>query len=166
MITTTLAMMMALQGANEVLAAIDNDNPETWTVEYPRLIQPYVIQYRNCLNAADRRVTGKPDFQEQHLSDIPRCKKVREEAIALSNAEMADAKTRLTEAETDLLFRNIGIIHVARGRDLDQQFTNKIESVAAAQDEYEANRPEGLVIERRPRQPVETNEEGNCRASD
>lgn len=160
MITTTVAMMMALQGANEVLIAIENDDPETWVVEYPRLIRPQVVQYRNCLNAGDRRVTGKPDFQEQHMSDIPRCKKVREEAIATANAEMADAKTRLTPDETNVLFRNIGVIHVARGRDLDQQFTNRIESVAAAQEEYDANRPEGLVIERRPRVPVETSEEG------
>lgn len=170
MILTTLALSMSLplslQGVGETAVAIENDNPETWTVEYPRLIRPFVVEYRTCLNAANRRVTGSADFEAQHRSDIPRCAEERAELIAKSNAEMADAKTRISPQEVDTLFRNIGLIHIERGRDLDDQFRQRMEAAQAARDTYEANRPEGLVIERRPRERAPENTEGSTGAPD
>ena len=44
----TLAPLLALQSAGSAPLAIENDAPETWTLEYPRLIQPYVTDYRRC----------------------------------------------------------------------------------------------------------------------
>ncbi|MEL7219629.1 MAG: hypothetical protein AAGK01_14525, partial [Pseudomonadota bacterium] len=68
MISTALALAMSLplslQGATETAIAIKNDDPETWTVEYPRVIQPQVIAYRNCLGSSNRMVRGKADFEK------------------------------------------------------------------------------------------------------
>lgn len=144
-----LAPLLALQATGEAIVAIKNDNPETWTVEYPRLIQPYVTEYRRCLTVANRRIAGKADFEVQHTGDVTRCAEARAKAIAQSNADLAGAKTTLSPEEVDRLFDNIGKIHVARGRDLDQQFNSRLAGAEAASNSYEAERPKGLVIELR-----------------
>lgn len=144
-----LAPLLTLQASGEAVIAIKNDNPETWTVEYPRLIQPYVADYRRCLTVANRRIAGTADFERQHGADLTRCADVKAKAIAASNADLAGAKTTLSPEAVDTLFDNIGKIHVARGRDLDQQFTSRMAGAAAASDAYEAGRPKGLVIELR-----------------
>ena len=148
-IATLFAPLLALQSANESVVAIKNDNPETWTVEYPRLIQPYVADYRRCLTVANRRIAGTADFERQHAADLVRCAEVKAKAIANSNADLAGAKTTLSPEQVNTLFDNIGTIHVARGRDLDQQFTSRMAGATAASDAYEAGRPKGLVIELR-----------------
>lgn len=144
-----LAPVALLQVAGESAVAIRNDNPETWTVEYPRVIQPQVAAYRRCLAVTDRRIAGKADFESQHAADVARCAASRAQAIGEANDILAGAKTTLSPAEVDRLFDSIGKIHVARGRDLDQQFTARITGTQAASDAYEANRPKGLVIELR-----------------
>ncbi len=146
---TVLAPLLALQASGEAAIAIKNDNPETWTVEYPRLIQPYVAEYRRCLAISDRRIAGKADLEAQHASDVTRCATVRATAIAQSNEVLSGAKTTLSPEAVNTLFDNIGKIHVARGRDLDQQFTSRLAGAAAATEAYEANKPKGLVIELR-----------------
>ena len=146
---TILAPLLALQATGEVPIAIKNDNPETWTVEYPRLIQPYVVEYRRCLTVANRRISGTADLEAQHAADITRCAQVRATSIAQSNADLAGAKTTLSPEQVDTLFENIGKIHVARGRDLDQQFTSRMTGAETASNAYEAERPKGLVIELR-----------------
>jgi hypothetical protein len=144
-----IAPLLALQSAGEAAVAIKNDNPETWTVEYPRLIQPFVQDYRRCLAVTDRRIAGKADFEAQHTGDVARCVKARAAAIAQSNEVLAGAKTTLSPEQVDTLFDNIGKIHVARGRDLDLQFTARLAGAEAATQAYEANKPKGLVIELR-----------------
>lgn len=146
---TLLAPLLALQAVGEAAVAIKNDNPETWTVEYPRLIQPQVADYRRCLVVTDRRIAGKADFEAQHAADLARCGERRAKAIAEANELLASAKTTLSPAQIDELFTNIGRIHVARGRDLDQQFTSRIAGAQAASDAYDAGRAPGLVIELR-----------------
>ena len=149
MIAVLLAPLLALQSAGEAAVAIKNDNPETWSVEYPRLIQAQVIDYRRCLAVTDRRIAGKADFESQHAADLARCAERRAAAIAEANAMLAGAKTAMTPQEVEQLFTNIGKIHVARGRDLDKQFTQRMAGAAAASEAYEAGRPKGLVIELR-----------------
>ncbi|TAD73248.1 MAG: hypothetical protein EAY70_12465 [Sphingomonadales bacterium] len=144
-----LAPLLALQSAGETAVAIRNDNPETWTVEYPRLIQPYVADYRRCLAVTNRRIAGKADFESQHAADVARCAAAQAQAIAESNDVLAGAKTTLSPEEVDRLFDNIGRIHVARGRDLDQQFVSRLAGAEAAGAAYEASKPKGLVIELR-----------------
>jgi len=146
---TLIAPLLALQGTGEAVIAIKNDNPETWTVEYPRLIQPYVAEYRRCLAVTNRKVTGVANFEAQHQADLPRCAEVRAKAIAQSNTDLAGAKTTMSPEEVDRLFDNIGKIHVARGRDLDQQFNSRMAGATAATDTYETGKPKGLVIELR-----------------
>lgn len=148
-IATLIAPALLLQSAGEAAVAIKNDNPETWTVEYPRLIQPFVQDYRRCLAVTDRRIAGKADFEAQHTGDVARCVKARAAAIAQSNEVLAGAKTTLSPEQVDTLFDNIGKIHVARGRDLDLQFTARLAGAEAATEAYEANKPKGLVIELR-----------------
>ncbi len=147
MIAATLALM--LQAAGEAPVAIRNDNPETWSVEYPRLIQSYVADYRRCLAVTNRRIAGKADFESQHAGDVTRCAQARAKAVAQSNEALTGAKTTISPADVDRLFANIGTIHVARGRDLDQQFTSRLAGAAAASDAYDAAKPKGLVIELR-----------------
>ena len=147
MLLTSLAMAMALQSSGETLTAIKNDDPETWVVEYPRLIRPFVVEYRQCLNLSDRRVTGEADFEVQHRADLPRCAEVKEASIEKSNAAMAGSKTRIGAEEVNQLFDNLGSIHVARGRDLDDQFRRRLAAAQAAEQQYEAERPRGLVLE-------------------
>ncbi len=148
-LASLLAPLVALQAAGEAAVAIKNDNPETWTVEYPRLIQPFVQDYRRCLAITDRRISGKADFETQHSGDVTRCAKARATAIAQSNEVLAGAKTTLSPEAVNTLFENIGKIHIARGRDLDQQFTSRLAGAEAATTIYEQNKPKGLVIELR-----------------
>lgn len=148
-LATLLAPVALLQVAGESAVAIRNDNPETWTVEYPRIIQPQVSDYRRCLAITDRRIAGKADFESQHAADLARCTARRTKAIVEANAILAGAKTTLSPEQVDTLFANIGKIHVERGRDLDRQFTLRVAGAQAASDAYEAGRPKGLVIELR-----------------
>jgi hypothetical protein len=143
------APLLTLQSTGEAVVAIKNDNPETWTVEYPRLIQPQVEDYRRCLKVTNRTVTGVADFEAQHRADLPRCAAVRAKAAAEANTMLDGAKTTLSPEQVDTLFDNIGKIHVARGRDLDQQFASRMAGAEAASATYEAERPKGLVIELR-----------------
>jgi hypothetical protein len=144
-----LASLLALQAVGEAAIAIKNDNPETWSVEYPRLIQPFVQDYRRCLKVTNRTVTGVANFEAQHAADLPRCAKVRDKAVADSNAELAGAKTAMSPEEVEQLFTNIGRIHIARGADLDKQFRQRMAGAEAASTAYETTRPKGLVIELR-----------------
>jgi hypothetical protein len=164
-LATLLAPVVLLQTAGEAAIAIKNDNPETWSVEYPRLIQPQVADYRRCLGVTDRRIAGKADFEEQHAADLARCAARRAKAVAEANALLDGAKTTLSPAEVDTLFDNIGKIHVARGRDLDQQFTARMAGGEAANAAYEAGRPKGLVIELRDASVVKARTDASAAAA-
>jgi hypothetical protein len=165
MIAALIAPLLALQSVGEAVVAVKNDNPETWSVEYPRLIQPQVADYRRCLGVTDRRIAGKADFEAQHASDIARCAERRAKAVGESNELLAGARTTLSPAEVEQLFTNIGRIHVARGRDLDQQFTARIAGAAAASDAYEAGRRKGLVIELRDASVVKARTDASAAAA-
>ena len=142
-----LAPALAMQSTGPTVRAIKNDDPETWVVEYPRLIQPYVTEYRRCLTSQHRIIRGIADFEMQAREDVPRCMEVYDEMVATSNAEFADAKTRLTPQDVDQLFENIGLIHIARGRDLDQQFTIRVASSQNPGADYDPKKPVPLVNE-------------------
>lgn len=160
-----LAALLALQSVGEVAVAVKNDNPETWTVEYPRLIQPYVQDYRRCLAVTNRKVTGTANFETQHAADLPRCAERRAKAIADSNAAMVGAQTAISPEEVEQLFTNIGRIHIARGADLDKQFTTRMAGAEAASTNYEATRPKGLVIELRDASVVKARTDASAAAA-
>jgi len=151
MILTSLAFALSvplsLQGVGEAVTAIKNDDPETWTVEYPRIIRPFVVEYRQCLNVSDRRVTGSADFEAQHRTDIPRCVEQRAKSLASAKAEMVGAKSQLSDAQLAAVFDTVGFIHVARGRDLDDQFKQRLAASERAKAQYQKDKPKGLVLE-------------------
>ena len=98
-ITLALAPLIALQSAGTAPVAIENDAPETWTLEYPRIIQPYVEDYRRCLTIRLRRVTGEADFEMQHRDDVAACDTESQEAqgaalAALGGQRESNLKTR------------------------------------------------------------------------
>lgn len=146
-----LASLLALQAAGEAVVAIKNDAPETWTVEYPQRIQPFVQDYRRCLVVTNRRVTGVANFEEQHRADLPRCLKVSETAQAEANRVLAGRgeAAEFTPDDVREVFDHVGRIHIARGADLDFQFRQRLAGAEAASANYEATRPKGLVIELR-----------------
>lgn len=147
MFLASVALIIGLQASGETPVAVVNDNPETWSVEYPRVIRPYVADYRQCLNIANRRIVGAADFEAQHRTDLPRCAKARETAIVESIDAMEDSKTRISDSQVEALFEKIGQIHIARGRDLDSQFRARIVASDAATERYEQTKPKGLVID-------------------
>lgn len=165
MIAALIAPLLALQSVGEAVVAIKNDNPETWTVEYPRLIQPYVQDYRRCLKVTNRTVTGIANFEAQHAADLPRCAERRAKAVADANAALAGAKTAMTPQEVEQLFANIGRIHIARGADLDRQFRQRMAGAEAARDTYETTRPRGLVIELRDASVVKARTDASAAAA-
>lgn len=166
MLAALFVPLLALQTAGETPVAIKNDNPETWSVEYPLLIQPQVAAYRRCLAVTNRRIAGKADFEAQHAGDVTRCAETRTKSIAEANAEMVGAKTTMAPEEVEQLFTNIGRIHVARGRDLDQQFISRLAGAEAAINNYEANRPKGLVIELRDASVVKASTDATAAAAE
>lgn len=142
------APMLALQGVGAAPLAIENDTPESWTVEYPRLIEGYVTEYRRCLTGQMRSITGEADFEMQHRNDVAACEEESEEAQELSNAALAGRSgyADFTPAYVRDIFEHVGRIHIARGADLDNQFTYLQRSAQAAEQEW-TERPKGLVLE-------------------
>ena len=151
LLATAFAPLLSLQAAGESAIAIRNDAPETWVVEYPHLIAPYVQDYRRCLTSSNRIISGKADFELQSRADVVRC----EEASQKAQAEATEVLSSKAQSEEYLVsdiaptFDHIGRIHIARGADLDKQFTMTIQSAERRVDEYERTRPKGLVIELR-----------------
>lgn len=162
-----LASLLALQSAGEAVVAIKNDAPETWTVEYPQRIQPFVQDYRRCLVVTNRTVTGVANFEEQHRADLPRCLKVSETAQAEANRVLAGRgeAAEFTPDDVREVFEHIGRIHIARGADLDFQFRQRLAGAEAASTAYEANRPKGLVIELRDASVVKARTDASAAAA-
>ena len=150
---TSLALLfapiLALQSTGQVPVAIENDDPETWTVEYPRLIQPFVDDYRRCLGNHISQITGEANFEQQNRAAVDACQIEFEVAQQGAN-EILAGRERYADYSAEqvrILFSRISLIHIARGADLDSQFTLFQRSQQAAVQEYQAERPKGLVLE-------------------
>ena len=163
-----LAPLLALQAAGEIPVAIANDAPETWTLEYPRLIQPYVADYRRCLTGQLRRVRGQADFEMQHRGDVTACAEEFEEAqqSALTVLSGRSEYTDYTAADVREVFEHVGRIHIARGADLDNQFTMLQRNASAAIDQYNAEKPLGLVLELRDASVVKARTDATAAAAE
>ncbi|MEL6239393.1 MAG: hypothetical protein AAFQ90_12495 [Pseudomonadota bacterium] len=146
-----LASLAFIPLASQVVVdvVVRNDNPETWVLEYPQRLQPYVSDYRDCLNRANRTTTGEPDFEMWHRSDLSRCEKERAQAVAKSNEVSGRSEEGLSEAEVEELFMKVESIHISRGRDLDDQLRERLAASAATTRKYENVKPKGLVLELR-----------------
>lgn len=148
-LTLILSPLLALQGVGSAPVALKNDAPETWTLEYPRIIQPFIEDYRRCLTGQMRRVTGEANFEDQHRSDVMTCAEESEEAQTAANAILAGRGEYEDYSPSDIaeVFDHIGRIHIARGGDLDNQFTYLLRRAEELRDQYEEERPKGLVLE-------------------
>ena len=123
MITTILALAVSLQSASEVGTAVKNEAPQTWTVEYPRAISPYVAKYYDCLKSREVVMHGATDFETQHRLAVPKCATVRAVAAKDANALLARRAKPDEDGsyEVAVTLNTIEMIHIARGKDLDKQ---------------------------------------------
>lgn len=167
-LTLILSPLLALQGVGSAPLAVKNDAPETWTLEYPRIIQPFIEDYRRCLTGQMRRVTGEANFEDQHRSDVAKCTEDSEEAQSGANAVLngRGEYEDYTPADISEVFDHIGRIHIARGGDLDSQFTFIMRRSQEMRDEYEAERPKGLVLELRDASVVKARTDATAAAAE
>jgi len=148
-LTFIIAPLIALQGVGQAPAAVENDAPETWTLEYPRIIQPFVEDYRRCLTGQMRFFSGEANFEMQHRSDVPECADELEEAQGAANLVLSRRGDYSDYTPDDIreVFEHLHRIHIARGADLDGQFTYWLRRSEIAYNTYQAERPKGLVLE-------------------
>lgn len=167
-LTLILTPLLALQGVGQAPVALENDAPETWTLEYPRIIQPFIEDYRRCLTGQMRRVTGQADFEDQHRSDVNTCSKEFEEAQAGANRVLSGRGDYQEYSPADIreVFEHLGRIHIARGADLDNQFTYILRRSQELRDDYEAERPKGLVLELRDASVVKARTDATAAAAE
>ena len=121
----TAAIVMMLQASGQSVYAPKPEDPETWVLEYPVVIAPYIDDYYGCLKSRGHNVNADTDplFEEQHRAHIPLCMKQLEKAQAASNSALK-GKTSLkayTPERIAATFKTIDFIHVARGRDIDNR---------------------------------------------
>lgn len=168
LLALALAPLLSLQAAGQAPVAVKNDAPETWTLEFPRIIQPYVADYRRCLTGQMRTVSGVANFEEQHRSDVAACAKEFAAAQEAANATLAGRSdySDLTPGDVREVFEHIGRIHIARGADLDNQFNYIQQSMQVAQEQYEAERPKGLVLELRDASVVKARTDATAAAAE
>jgi hypothetical protein len=123
MITTIFALAVSLQSGGEVGATVKNDNPQTWTVEYPRVISSYVEEYYSCLKSRQVVMHAGTNFEAQHRLALAQCTTVREQSINGANALLAKRAKPDEDSPEEIAatFNTIELIHIARGQDLDQQ---------------------------------------------
>jgi len=163
-----ISPLFALQGVGQAPVAVANDAPETWTLEYPRIIQPFVEDYRRCLTGQMRRVTGKADFEVQHRRDVEACAEQFEQAQEGANRLLSGRSEYEDYSPDDIreVFDHVGRIHVARGADLDNQFTFTMRSAELAEQQYQSDRPRGLVLELRDASVVKARTDATAAAAE
>jgi len=114
--------------------------PEQWELSYDIAMQPYLEDYKRCLGYGNRIFSGEPNVAAQHSADIPRCSSEREMAIEESNAAIArrGRTEEMPPAAVAQVFDTIGLIHVQRGRNLDDLFQLQMKALEERQRLYEA----------------------------
>jgi len=104
-----------------------------WQLSYHVSISPYVKDYRRCLNYANRIARGVPDMEMQHRADLPRCVKARNTAVASSIdvLERRGLTDLMSGEQVERAFEVIGLIHIDRGKNLDDQFVKRVQQFEA-----------------------------------
>lgn len=130
MITSALSLVFGLQVVGEFGEAIKNDNPETWTLEYPLVISPHVGRYYGCLRSREVVLRPGTNFEMQHRAALTKCAKVRKESLSEANTVLAQRARpgKFGPDQTKATFDTIESIHIARGKDLDQQLAIRVQS--------------------------------------
>ena len=120
-LTAGAVLAMAQQSSQNVTALYPEDR-ETWVLEYPAVIAPYVEDYYSCLKGGSYAIGPGREFEGQYREDIPRC---AEEASSFEQqaAERLSASASgrdMTQGDVARIFETVRRVHVARGRSLDQ----------------------------------------------
>ena len=128
--TTSIALALAMQNTGESVVAVHPKIPQTWTLEYPVVIRPYVRDYYHCLQQGLKKIDGETTFESQHRLDIPRCDEDAAELVEQSKARIARSKQPdlFSDAEVEMVFETIRQIHIARGRDIDAQIAMRVQT--------------------------------------
>jgi hypothetical protein len=122
-----LSVLMAAQTAEAVIA-VRADDPETWVLEYPFAVEPYVNDYYNCLKSRNHVIGNGMGFADQHQGDVPKCAEVRGEALELAR-EVLERRGPIEGFDADRMnavFDTIEFVHIERGRDLDRQIALRL----------------------------------------
>lgn len=134
------AIVMMLQASGQTVVAPKPNDPETWILEYPVVIAPYINDYYGCLRSRGHSAPSQTDpvFEEQHRGHILLCTKQLENAVTASNAALkGKASARIYDPErVAATFKSIDFIHVARGRDLDNRLRLHLDQYATYDAAY------------------------------
>ncbi|MEP2735314.1 MAG: hypothetical protein ABJP34_03365 [Erythrobacter sp.] len=137
----TAAIVMMLQASGQTVIAPKPEDPETWVLEYPVVIAPYIDDYYGCLRSRGHNVTAEADpvFEEQHRAHIPLCAKQLEKATASSNVALQGKVSArdYTPQKVAATFKTIEFIHVARGRDIDNRLRLHLDQYATYDAAYD-----------------------------
>lgn len=161
-ILTAGAVLALAQQSSQNITALYPEERETWVLEYPAVIAPYVEDYYSCLKGGSYAIGSGRGFEVQYREDIPRC---ADEAAGFeqeSNQRLATSASGRDMAPGDVarIFETVRGVHVARGRSLDQTIrtnlrssedyraTNGQASVGAAQSRACVDRIRALVNQR------------------
>ncbi len=137
----SVAMLLAMQEAGDLVTAPKPEDPETWVLEYPAVIAPYIDDYYGCLRSRGHTSSAVEDpmFENQHRAHIPLCVKRLEKAQAASNAVLDGRKgyAEYTPERIAATFKTIEFIHVARGRDIDNRLRLHLDQYATYDRAYQ-----------------------------
>lgn len=118
----SFALIAMSHQAGEGVLAVKPDDPLTWVVEYPVVIAPFVEDYSRCFGFREIRMGEGKRFEVEHARAAMECEPVRVRSVARAKAALAKRnKIGMTPSDVNTLFDNIRVIHVARGKDLDDQ---------------------------------------------
>ena len=150
----SVVLAMAMQAAGTTAIAIDPDDPQTWVLEYPLVIEEDIAEYTGCLRSQMLTAPGDklPEFEAQHRLHIPLCSKQRAKAIGRANSTL-DRLGNYSEFTPDWVertFQTIEVIHIERGRDIDNRLSLHVSeharyNAAYQQSPDEVSRGEPIV---------------------
>lgn len=123
MIGLFFASLLFSQEAGTKVVAVLPDDPTSWTLEYPYMIAPYIDDYYNCLKSRELFAGDERSFETQHRDAILQCSKVEVRSESEANAILARRGRSAATTPDDVagFFATIRMIHIARGKDIDDQ---------------------------------------------
>lgn len=143
-ILTAGAVLALLQQSGQNVTALYPEDRETWVLEYPAVIAPYVEDYYSCLKGGSYAIGRGREFEVQYREDIPRCagEAARFEQAAIRRLADSASGAETTPGDVAQIFETVRGLHVARGRSLDQTIgTNLRQS-----ETYRASRGQAAAI--------------------
>lgn len=134
-------LLLALQTTGETDVAVLPDDPETWVLEYPRIIEGDVDAYYGCLRSRNVYVgnTEGGVFEVQHREHVPMCAAQLQKSVKAANALLAKRKhyEAFTPERIAAVFKTIEYIHISRGRDLDDRLRLHLSDYATYDAAYQ-----------------------------